>query len=124
LREPVLRIRIPVTVTAYSSTPDQTDGTPFLAACGPVRDGILAVSDDLWRILKCGDSVYLEGYGRYVVWDRMHSRWRRRVDVWVPSRSSAYRHGVREAVLVLEHGVGHDTRGIARPRRGPGGSPF
>lgn len=96
-----VKLPIVVTVTAYSSTKYETDNTPFLAACGPVGRYIIAVSDDLWNMgLRCGRVVYLLGQ-RYVVWDRMHYRWRKRVDVWLPSRSAAVRFGVRSAVLYI-----------------------
>ncbi len=92
--------RIPVTVTAYSSHPAETDSDPHVAACGPVRPGTLAVSEDLWERTGCGKRVVLDGR-EYVVWDRMHPRWRRRVDVWMPSRGAALRHGVRRGVLEI-----------------------
>jgi 3D (Asp-Asp-Asp) domain-containing protein len=86
-----------VTATAYSSTPDQTDSTPFITASGArVRPGTLAVSPDLLRdgAVRFGDQVRIEGR-LYVVEDTMHRRWRRRVDVWMPSRGEARRWGVR-----------------------------
>lgn len=91
-----------VDVTAYSSEPSQTDGSPWVAACGRVFNGSVAVSDDLARVLPCGKRVILYVQGRrfdLIVWDRMASRWRNRVDIWFQSREEAIRWGVRRGVL-------------------------
>jgi len=110
-----------VTLTAYSSTPDQTDDTPFTTAAGTrVRDGILAVSRDLeragWRfgtpvvILEvsgpgCGAAAEALVGRVLVVEDRMHRRKRNQIDVWRPSRAEARAIGrctARVAALAVE----------------------
>lgn len=98
--------RVPVTVTAYSSTTDQTDSTPFVTASNTrVRKGILALSRDLLREFtpgapfSYGDLVELEGVGRFVVEDTMNPRFAKRVDIWFPSRGAAKRWGVRHFQL-------------------------
>lgn len=105
---PIVRFRpaslpmpMPVTITAYSSTTDQTDRSPDIAAWGDNvwalhRRGLvtLAVSRDLEALLPPGTTL--------IVADRMHERWRRRVDIWFPSRDEATRWGVRRAVLEIE----------------------
>ena len=62
-----------VLATAYSSTPDQTDATPFITAWNTrVRDGILAAN-----FLPFGTLVKIpEVFGDkiFVVEDRMHQR--------------------------------------------------
>ena len=94
-----------LTMTAYSSSPDQTDATPFVTASGQrVRDGIVAISRDLERLgLRFGSKVVVtavggpscgpaarELVGRVLeVQDRMHRRKRRQIDVWRPSREGA-----------------------------------
>ena len=94
-----------LTMTAYSSTPDQTDSTPFVTASGQgVRDGIVAVSRDLELLgLRFGSKVVVtevggpscgpaagELVGRVLeVQDRMHHRKYRQIDVWQPSREEA-----------------------------------
>jgi hypothetical protein len=95
-----LFVSLPVDVTYYTSSPRETDSTPYIAACGRVGTGSIAVSEDIWRLVRCGDIVLLDGVP-YVVWDRMHGRWRRRVDVWVPSRGVALRSGRRRGVVTL-----------------------
>lgn len=88
-----------VAVTAYSSTPDQTDDTPFITANGSrVRDGIVATNflpfhtrvrfPDLY-----GDKVFL-------VEDRMNARYATRMDIWMPTRKEAIKFGLKRSVKV------------------------
>jgi 3D (Asp-Asp-Asp) domain-containing protein len=74
-----------VTATAYNSTRAQTDSTPHIGACNePVMQGVnlLAVSSDLMKAgLTCGTKVKVEGFGDFVVWDKMDERWKRRIDI-------------------------------------------
>ena len=91
-----------VIVTAYSSTPDQTDDTPFITASGNwVRDGIVATN-----LLPMGTRIKIpEVYGDkiFVVDDRMHPRKRYNVDIWFPSYTEAKNFGVkRTRIEVLE----------------------
>ena len=77
-----------VDVTAYNATPAQTDRTPWLAAWGDkLRPGMrsIAVSRDLLsRGLGRGTLVEIEGLpGEYVVLDKTHRRWTRRVDLFM-----------------------------------------
>ena len=77
-----------VTATAYTSDRNQTDDTPNVAAWGDIlQPGMksIAVSRDLIRIgLKRGVRVRIEGLpGQFVVLDKMASRWRRRIDVYM-----------------------------------------
>lgn len=95
-----------ITLTGYSSTPDQTDSTPFVTASNQrVRPGILALSRDLLRPynpegpFRFGDEVEIVGVGTFRVEDTMNARWRRRGDVWFPSRNQALKFGIRQAYL-------------------------
>jgi 3D (Asp-Asp-Asp) domain-containing protein len=85
-------------VTAYSSTPDQTDDTPFITANGTrVRDGIIAAN---W--LKFGTRVRIpEMYGDkiFIVTDRMHPRFDERVDIWMETREEAIVFGARRLTI-------------------------
>jgi 3D (Asp-Asp-Asp) domain-containing protein len=92
--------RIPVTVTGYSSSEDQTDSTPFVTASNTqVRPGIIALSRDLLREytpgapFSFGDLVDLEGVGVFRVEDTMASRYRQRADIWFTNRTAAVRWG-------------------------------
>ncbi|MFH1193428.1 MAG: hypothetical protein V1661_00370 [bacterium] len=93
--EPTISGRvIYVTVTAYSSTPDQTDDTPFITANGTrVRDGIIAAN-----FLKFGTKVKFPDYSGnkiYEVTDRMNARYPNRADIWMETRDAAMDFGVR-----------------------------
>jgi 3D (Asp-Asp-Asp) domain-containing protein len=97
---PALSLPVPVTLTGYSSTPDQTDGDPFVAAWGDdvrvlrARGYVtLAVSRDLEELLPPGTVL--------LVADRMHHRWVRRVDIHFPSRGEAVKFGVRRGMVMV-----------------------
>lgn len=88
------------TVTGYSSTPDQTDDTPFITAANtPVRDGIVAAN-----FLPIGTRIKIPGYSGpkiYTVEDRMHARFSDRVDIWFVDRASAQYFGKRDLEIVI-----------------------
>jgi len=89
-----------VTLTSYSSTPDQTDDTPFVTASNTiVRDGVIAAN-----FLPFGTKVQIpELFGDkiFVVEDRMHTRFQDRIDVWSPDRATALKIGKREVTVVI-----------------------
>ena len=95
---------IKVVITAYSSTPDQTDDTPFITASGKyVADGIAANN-----MLHFGTKIRIpELYGDkvFTIEDRMNKRMGNyRLDVWMPNRSLAVNFGVKTAKIeVLEN---------------------
>jgi 3D (Asp-Asp-Asp) domain-containing protein len=77
-----------VTATAYNSTPEQTDAEPHLAAWGdPLSPGmkVIAVSRDLIHVgLDRRTPVKIEGFpGVYLVLDKMHERWEKRIDIYM-----------------------------------------
>jgi len=91
-----------VLITAYSSTPDQTDDSPFITAMGStVRDGIVACN-----FLKFGTKVRIpEVYGDkiFVVEDRMAKKNSHKIDIWMESRAQALEFGVKYlTVEILE----------------------
>lgn len=84
---------IRLTVTAYSSTVDQTDADPFTTASGEkVRDGIIAHNG-----LPFGTRVrFPDAFGEkvFVVADRLNARKGYYIaDVWMPTREDAKRWG-------------------------------
>ena len=95
-----------VVITAYSSTPDQTDDTPFITASGThVRDGVIAAN-----FLKFGTIVMIPdlfGDKKFVVEDRMNARYNPEnsgnyyIDIWFPDRASARRFGLRKTEIVI-----------------------
>lgn len=94
---------IKVVVTAYSSTPDQTDETPFTTASGKsVKDGIIANN-----MLPFGTKIKIPGlYGDkvFTVEDRMASyKSNYHIDIWMPNYTQAKNFGVKTVdIQVLE----------------------
>ncbi len=77
-----------VTASAYNSVPSQTANDPNLAAWGDtLKPGMrcIAVSRDLIELgLDHNTQVKIEGLeGIYLVKDKMHARWRRRIDLYM-----------------------------------------
>ena len=99
LPSPVMDIR-EVWLTAYSSTPEETDDTPFITALGTAtRDGIVATN-----FLPFGTRVKIpEVFGDkiFVVEDRMHPRKTDFLDVWMPSKQDALKIGIRRATILV-----------------------
>lgn len=89
-----------VTLTAYSSTVDQTDDTPFIAASGRhVYDGMIAAN-----FLPFGTKVRIpELFGEkvFTVHDRMNRRYTERVDIWFAERQDALNFGIRTAEIII-----------------------
>ena len=91
-----------VWVTAYSSTPEETDSTPFITAKGTeVRDGIIAAN-----FLPFGTRVIIPKLFPdkiFIVEDRMHSRKKNFVDIWMPTKEAAQEFGIYYTeIIVLE----------------------
>lgn len=108
---------IQVVATAYSSTPDQTDKTPFETALGTmVRDGIIAANfldfKTKVRIPKLfGDKVF-------VVEDRMNRRYTDaippRIDLWMPERETAKIFGIKEVEMEI---LANESANSAKPKK-------
>lgn len=90
-----------VVITAYSSTPDQTNGNPYTTAAGTrVERGVVANN-----LLAFGTEIKIpELYGdeTFTVEDRLH--WRKgdhQVDIWFPSREQAEEFGVKRTQIKI-----------------------
>ncbi len=96
-KEPV---KMEVWVTAYSSTPEETDDTPHITASGKeVRDGIVAAN-----FLPLGSKIQIpETFGDkvFIVEDRMHRRKTNFVDIWMPTKELALKFGITQTEIVL-----------------------
>ena len=83
-----------VTVTAYSSTHGETDGTPYITAIGTaVRDGIVAAN-----FLPIGSVVRFPnkfGEKLFIVEDRMDERFGLQVDIWMSNQEEAKKFGIQ-----------------------------
>lgn len=93
--------KVKMVVTAYSSTPDQTDERPYeTASGGQVTDGVIANN-----LLPFGTKVRIpELYGDkvFTVKDRMHKRkGKYMADIWMPSRKQATHFGVKIAMIEI-----------------------
>ncbi len=89
------------TLTAYSSTLDQTDDTPFTTASNTnVRDGVIASN-----FLAFGTKVQIPslfGDKVFTVEDRMAKKHSDKIDIWFLERHSAERFGiVKDAEVVI-----------------------
>ena len=84
-----------LTVTAYSSSPDECSGNPFITASGErVNDGTLA-----YNYLPFGSKIrFPEVYGEkiFTVTDRMAAyKGKYIADIWMPSKAEAIQWGVK-----------------------------
>ncbi len=87
---------IVVTATAYNSVPEQTDAQPNVTAWGDrLEPGmkVIAVSRDLIPLgLDHRAPVSIEGLpGQYLVLDKMHARWEKRIDIYMGADLEAAR---------------------------------
>ncbi|MEK7198185.1 MAG: hypothetical protein AAB648_01840, partial [Patescibacteria group bacterium] len=91
---------IRVVLTAYSSTPDQTDDTPFITASNTrVRDGVVAAN-----FLAFGTQLKIPslfGDKVFTVEDRMARKHPDKIDIWFPERHFAKNFGVQEANVII-----------------------
>lgn len=91
-----------VWVTAYASTPEETDNTPFITASNTrVRDGVLAAN-----FLPFGTKVMIPklfGDKVFIVEDRMNATKTDFVDVWMPTKQDAINFGISRAEIVILH---------------------
>ena len=90
-----------VAITAYSSTQDQTDDTPFITASNTiVRDGVIAAN-----FLPFGTKIRISqlfGNKIFIVEDRMHHRYKDdHIDIWFPTRESALEFGIKYAEIEI-----------------------
>jgi len=85
---------VKILATAYSSSVDETDDTPFITASGShVRNGVIAAN-----FLPFGSKVKLPavfGDKVFTVEDRLKDGYNDRVDIWFPSKGEALKFGVQ-----------------------------
>ena len=89
-----------VDVTGYSSTPEETDSTPFITAWGTrVRDGIMAANFLPFGTLVRIPSLF--GEKIFVIEDRMNKRYKYNIDVWFSERELAKVFGVKKVTIEI-----------------------
>ena len=82
-------------ITAYSSSPDETDDTPFITASGRrVFDGLIACP----RRYPFGTRFKIGGRD-YTCWDRLHYRFDDRFDIWMATKNQALQFGLRKLIV-------------------------
>jgi len=94
-----------VTVTAYHPGVTAPGSPQGITASGQrVAEGMLAVSRDVERTLNLGfgDRVLLHGLGVFEFQDRMHSRCKKKVDVFMKTKKKAVKFGVRRYVVLVK----------------------
>ncbi|WP_081988210.1 3D domain-containing protein [Psychroserpens jangbogonensis] len=96
---------VEVTATAYNSLEYQTDDSPFITAFGDsLKPGVryIAVSRDLLKLgLKHNTLLKVEGLkGTYLVKDKMHYRWRNKIDVYMGTDVNAAKKWGRRKVNI------------------------
>lgn len=94
----VVRVVV-TTATAYTSSVEECDSTPFITADGShVRDGIIAAN-----FLKFGTKVRIPDlYGDKVfeVHDRMNKRYSNRIDIWMEKKVDARKFGLKRNIKI------------------------
>jgi 3D (Asp-Asp-Asp) domain-containing protein len=112
-------VAVSVSVSGYTSRPEETDNTPFITAANTTtRRGVIALSRDLLRPYTAGapfdfgDVVHLNGVGDFVVEDSMNGRWERRADIWFESLAEAREFGRRRVMLTGPYGPVDDLRRV------------
>lgn len=96
----IVKAKKRVLITAYSSTPDQTDSSPFITAKGTfVREGVVAAN-----FLRFGTKIRIpEVYGDkvFVVEDRMAKYNNYKLDVWMESKTEALQFGAKRLTMEI-----------------------
>ncbi|WP_223669860.1 3D domain-containing protein [Kangiella shandongensis] len=93
-----------VTATAYTIAEDETKkGHIGVAAWGDrLKPGMkaIAVSRDLIKKgLKHKTEVEIVGMGKFMVLDKMHRRWRNKIDILMTDKASARKWGKRTVTI-------------------------
>lgn len=104
----VVRTYTNIPSTAYTSRPEETDDTPFIAADGThVFDGMVAAN-----FLPFGTKLRIPDlYGDkvFTVHDRMNKRYHYKVDIWMDDLQKAYQHGLRTVTIEIVEPVDEVT---------------
>lgn len=94
-----------VTASAYNSVVWQTDSNPHITAFGDsLKPGLnyIAVSNDLYRKgLKHDTPVKINGFDSiFFVKDRMHRRWKNKIDIYMGTDVKAAKKWGRKKVSI------------------------
>lgn len=94
-----------VTASAYNSVANQSQGNPKITAWGDtLRPGmnVIAISRDLMRDgLKYNTPVKIDGLsGIFFVKDKMHHRWRNKIDIYMGNDVEKARNWGRKKISI------------------------
>jgi len=94
-----------VTATAYNSLGYQTAGNPTITAFGDTLEpgmNAIAVSRDLLRAgLDHNTKIKIEGFdGVFLVKDKMHYRWKKRIDIYMGENAKKARKFGRKKINI------------------------
>ena len=98
-------VSMEVMASAYNSTKAQTEGNPFITAWGDTLQSTtksIAVSRDLIKKgLTHNTKVKIEGFSSiYVVNDKMHPKWRNKIDIYFGTDVKAAQQWGRKKVRI------------------------
>ena len=96
--------KIIVKVTAYTASVEECDDTPNITASNKrVKVGYIALSRDIEKDFgyKFGDIIIIQGIGYFIFEDRMHKRKTRQVDIFMLSKASALKFGVKQDIMII-----------------------
>jgi 3D (Asp-Asp-Asp) domain-containing protein len=87
-------------ITAYASVPDETDSTPFITADGSHVYSGEAASNNLPFGTKI-EIPQLFGDEVFTIHDRMSTKIKNTIDIWMPTVSAAIRFGMSHATIIV-----------------------
>lgn len=99
--------KITVTASAYNSFKRQGEGNPFITAWGdtlqPEVQSIAVSRDLIKRGLDYQTPVKIEGFeGVFIVNDKMHPRWRNKIDIYMGAdKEKALKWGRRKVEIAF-----------------------
>lgn len=92
--------KIVVSVSAYTSSPDETSGNPFITASGArVHDGTVAFNGASFGTKLMFPACW--GNKIFTVEDRTARRFSNRIDIWMVTKAQAFSWGVRRCEAVI-----------------------
>ncbi len=97
---PIFPVPLYMRVTAYASVPDETDNTPFITADG----SHVYFGEAASNIFPFGTRIKIPklfGDQIFTIEDRMSTKIKNTIDIWMPSVNAAIRFGMDHANIVI-----------------------
>ncbi len=80
--------------------PKQTDDSPGIMAWYhkfKLGEKSVAISQDLVKNLTDGDTIYIRGYGKYIVHDKMNKRYKHSIDIAISDKNLSFKERKKKA---------------------------